>query len=163
MLLKFFEKAWVRGSRNPLKKNMLLVPHIGFFFGIHPVWHFFSQSQSIRHSGAALFVRWAKSLGILRCIIWPQILQQRERRASKQASSATFMNERGASEWGLLFFLSFSYATSPAPFSKGEFGGRAIYVTWFVRMQRQKRWRDRKAAATGFVPRTKGPDPRRSA
>ena len=55
----------------------------------------------------------------------------------------------------------------PAPFSKGEFGGRAIYVTWFVRMQGQKQavvgLKGRRTAATGFVPRTKGPDPRRSA
>ena len=50
----------------------------------------------------------------------------------------------------------------PAPFSKGEFGGRAIYVTWFVRMQRQKRWRDRKAAAPpqlALSPTQKAPTP----
>ena len=43
-------------SRNLSMRNMLLAPRI-CFFGSHPHWYFFSQSQSIHHSGAALFVR----------------------------------------------------------------------------------------------------------
>ena len=52
----------------------------------------------------APFVRSAKSLGILRCIIWPQILRREKQFAPLCSGATTFMNER-VNEWGFLFFL----------------------------------------------------------
>ena len=56
-------------------------------------------------------------------------------------------------------FLPFGYATSRALFSKGEFGGRAIYVT--LCLCGGERQKQREKAANGFVPLTKAPDPQK--